>query len=95
MFGGVNRKRSNKSYGKGKKNVNSSNAAQAAIIEIDKKRVQVERESIEEIAQGFSEILFSLGETNDEEKYTEEMTEDIFDAFKTVEKNQGHGKKKK
>ena len=57
-----------------------------------KKKVQIKKGRVRDVCAGLAEIAGSLGETNDEELYGEEMTEDLFEALKIVEKRQ---KKKK
>jgi hypothetical protein len=59
--------------------------AASAILGINKKKVKIKRGKIKDVAKGLAEIAFSMGETNDPEEYAEQMTEDILEAFKSIE----------
>ena len=89
MLGGVNRKRDRDLRSKKSKSASSTSAA---VLESNGSEINFPKKSMEDMAAGFSSILFALGETNDEEETAEDMAEDIFAAFKDAEEKQ---KKKK
>jgi translation elongation factor EF-1beta len=68
--------------------------AMSVFLDVNKKKVEVRRSKIKDIAKGLAEIAFNIGDTNDPETYAEEMTENIFEAYKKVEKKQKEKKKK-
>jgi len=59
--------------------------AASAILGINKKKVKIKRGKIKDVAKGLAEIAFSMGETNDPEEYAEQMTDDILEAFKSID----------
>jgi hypothetical protein len=75
--------------------INASSAASAseAVFEVKKKRIKVKREKIAGVAKGLAEIAFSMGQTNDVDTFTEQMTDDILAAFQLVAKRQRESKK--
>ena len=71
------------------------NAADAAsiILGVNNQDVQVEETRINALCAKFAEIAESLGETNDPERYAEEMEETITKAYRNVEKRQKNKKR--
>ncbi len=65
------------------------------VFDIEKKRVEVKRGQIQKIAMGLSEIAYSIGQTNDQQKMADLLGEDIWEALKKVKKRQEDKRKKK
>ncbi len=64
-------------------------AAKAAVVlKLQRKNVSFKRSKIKAVALGLAEIAYSMGETNSPEEFAEEMTSDILDALKKVQKRQ-------
>ena len=42
--------------------------------------------NVKQVAMGIAEIAYSIGDTNDEEDYEEELSEEIMEALKIVRK---------
>jgi len=74
-------------------NAASAASANEAVFEIKKKRLKVNREKIAGVAKGLAEIAFSMGQTNDVESFSEQMTDDILAAFQLVAKRRKASKK--
>ena len=87
----IRRKKQSKSVSRG----NIARKAASVVLGVDTKDVEIEATRIQAMCQKFAEIAYSMGETNDTEKYAEDMSESIFDAYKKVEKRQKDKKKKK
>ena len=66
----------------------------AVFLDVKNRKVKIGRTRIRDMAKGFAEIAFSMGETNDIEEYTDEMTDNIFKALQQVQKNQKSKKKR-
>lgn len=62
--------------------------AMSVILELNKKKVKIRRSKIRDMISGFAEIAYDIGETNDPEKYAEEMADAIFGAYNKVSKKQ-------
>ena len=58
-----------------------------------KKKVRIKKGQVRDVCAGLAEIAGSLGETNDEESFEEEMADDLFEALKIVENRQKKKKK--
>lgn len=65
-------------------NASGAKGASEVVFEIKKKRVDIKKSKIKEIALGLAEVAYSLGETNDVEEFANDMTENIFEAMKKV-----------
>jgi hypothetical protein len=78
MFGGVGRREDRK-----KSNSKKANTSSTTSVVLDSNGVPIDfsRKSIEELAQGFTSLLYALGETNDEDETADDIAEDIFLAF--------------
>ena len=69
--------------------------ASSVVMDIHKKKVEIKKSSIKDIAKGLAEVAYSLGETNDPDEFAEDMAEDILIALKQVKERQEKKKKKK
>lgn len=56
------------------------------VLDIHNKKVKIKKGNIKDIAKGMSEIAYSLGLTNDEDEFGDELEEDIREALKLVKK---------
>ena len=56
------------------------------VLDIHNKKVKIKKGNIKDIAKGMSEIAYSLGLTNDEDTFGDELEEDIREALKLVKK---------
>src|SRR3989339_651347 len=65
------------------------------VLEIHKKKVKITQTKIKEVVHGLAEIAYSMGKTNDVEKFEDEMSEAVFKAFKQAEEEIEKKKKKK
>jgi hypothetical protein len=62
--------------------------ATSIVLDINKKKVKIEKSKINDISAGLAEIAFSLGETNDPDGFEEMVSEDLFAALKKVRERQ-------
>ncbi|RAP27610.1 hypothetical protein DID78_06050 [Candidatus Marinamargulisbacteria bacterium SCGC AG-343-D04] len=56
----------------------------SVLVNFKKKKVKVTKSKVKQMAMGIASIAHSLGETNDEENYAEEVAEDLFEALKLL-----------
>lgn len=68
--------------------------AMSVMLNVQSKVIQVRRSKIKDVARGLAEIAYSMGQTNDPDEFAEEMTENIYSAFKKVKEKQTKKKKK-
>ena len=68
----------------------NSQAATAASVLLDlkkkKKKIKINRKTVNQVAQGMAEIAFSLGNTSDIDSYVKDMSDDVYSAFQNVKK---------
>ncbi len=69
--------------------------AMSVVLGINNKTIRIRRSKIKDVVKGLSEIAYNIGETNDPEAFTEEMTDNIYNAFKKVQRKKEREKKKK
>ena len=67
----------------------------SVVLGINKKRVKIEKGQIKKIAHGLAEIAYSMGETNDQEEFADEMAQDILEALQETESSKKAKRKKK
>lgn len=65
--------------------VNAS-ASTEAVFAIKKERVKVTKKKVKQVSKGLAEIAYSMGHTNDIERFSDEISEDILAAFQLVAK---------
>ncbi|MFC1753864.1 hypothetical protein ACFL96_10820 [Thermoproteota archaeon] len=65
--------------------------AASVILGVDNEQVRIQRSKIKNMSKGLSEVAYSMGQTNDVDKFAEFMAEDIFEAFKELEKRRRKG----
>lgn len=68
--------------------------AASVVFGVKNKKIKVRRSKIKDVAKGLAEVAYSMGQTNNPEEFAEEMTENIFQAFKKASKNIDQKKKK-
>jgi hypothetical protein len=73
-------------------NTSGASSANEAVFQIKKKRISIKRKKIAGIAKGLAEVAFSMGQTNDVDTFTEQMTNDILAAFQLVAKRRRDNK---
>ncbi|MFA5878571.1 MAG: hypothetical protein WC860_00150 [Candidatus Margulisiibacteriota bacterium] len=69
--------------------------AMSVVLGIGNRSVRIRRSKIKDVVKGLAEIAYNIGETNDPEEFAEEMTDNIFTAFKKVERKKDKEKKDK
>ncbi|MBT5953603.1 hypothetical protein HOG98_02670 [bacterium] len=68
--------------------LNNAGEVGSVLLNFNQKKVKVEKGGVKEMARGLAKIMKDLGETNDEEKFAEDITEDLMEAFKKVKERQ-------
>ncbi|NBV41187.1 hypothetical protein EBR96_00225 [bacterium] len=58
----------------------------SVVFQIKKRRVEVKKKAVSDVARGLAEVAESMGLTNNPELFSEQMAEDIFEALKKVAK---------
>ena len=83
-LGGINNPQSDWEHLNNYKKSKKAAEKKSVTFDINQQTVKITQSNISEVTQGLAEIAYSLGETDDEEKFKEEMSEDILEALKIV-----------
>jgi len=67
--------------------------AMSVVLGIGNKSVKIRRSKIKDVVKGLAEIAYNIGETNNPDEFAEEMTDNIFTAFKRVERKKEREKR--
>jgi hypothetical protein len=94
-FRATNSSSSSNSSNNSSSSTSSLSGATEAVVDLYNKKVKVTKAKVRDVTRGLAEIAFSLGETNDEEKYADDMEEDIMLALEEALKRDKKRKSQK
>jgi len=69
-------------------------SSESVVVPLLGEEVKISKAKIDHVMKGLAEIAYSMGKTNDPDKYASEMIEDIIESFKKVEKKRKSKKNK-
>ena len=64
--------------------------AASVLFNVDGKKLKLLKDSIKKVSKKYAKIAQKMGQTNDEDSFSEQMTEDIFDALQDASKKQSY-----
>ena len=90
-FGSVGSNRRRSGYGVPAPGSEGASVEAAAVLfNVDGKKLKLLKDHIKKISKKYAKIARKMGQTNDEDSFSEQMTEDIFKALQEASKKQSY-----